>query len=111
MFDCFCKAFVEFAGGKCVEGLWIDDDEFGLMESAQKVFPFSDVYACFPADGGVDLSDDGGGDLDERYAPVEDGGDEAGEITDDSSTEGDDEAVSIMSGADHFTGYGFCLGE
>ncbi len=86
--------------GESFEGGGINEDETGGVERADEIFAFGEVDAGFAADGGVDLSDKGGGDLDERDAAEAGGSHESGYVTYDAATNGDEERVAIDAGAD-----------
>ena len=77
------------------------------MEGTDQVLALRRVDAGFAADRGIDLGDDGGGDLDEGKSAVENGGYEASQIAHDAAAERDDDGFPVMSGADHFAGEGF----
>ncbi len=69
-----------------------------MVEGADEVFSGEEVDAGFAADGGVDLGEEGGGDLDVTDSAHVDGGEEAGDVADDAATEGDEECVAVCSG-------------
>ena len=91
VFDDFGEAFPEFATRKGEEGLRVDEDQPGLVKSANEVFPLGCIDTGFPSDSRVDLRDDGGGDLDEGDAAIENGGDKARKISGNTPAKGHDE--------------------
>jgi len=96
MLDDFGITFAVNPVGKGGEGVGVDDDEAGLMEGPHEVLSFRSVDPSFSSDRRIDLGDDGGGNLDDRDAAVEDGGDKAGEVSHDASAKGDDEGFAIV---------------
>ena len=68
------------------------------MEAADEVFAGGEVDAGLAADGGVDLGEESGGDLDVADAAHVDGGEEAGDVADDAAAEGEEERVAVGSG-------------
>ncbi len=85
-------------GGEGAEEVGVDVDGEGLVEAADEVFSGCEVDAGLAADGGVDLGEEGAGDLDVADAAHVDGGEEAGDVADDSATEGEEEGVAVGSG-------------
>lgn len=81
------------------------------MEAADEVFAGDEVDAGFATDGGVDLAEEGGGDLEDGHAAEEDGGEEAGDVGDDTAAEADDEAGTVGAVGHHLFGEGFDFGE
>ena len=75
-----------------------------------RFLPASEVDAGLAADGGVDLREEGGGDLDVADAAHVDGGEEAGDVADDAATEGEEEGVAVGSGGGELLGEGFDAG-
>ena len=53
---------------------------------------------------GIDLSEQGSGDLEVVDAAHVDGGEEAGEVTDDAATEGDEDRGAVGAGCGEFGG-------
>ena len=62
------------------------------MEGSNQVFAAQQIDAGFAADGGVHLREQGGGNLDDRDAAHEDGGQKAADVAADTAAEGDDDA-------------------
>src|SRR5262249_39967648 len=64
---------------------------------SDQVFAGLEIDARFSADGTVDLSEQGGGNLDEGDATQITGGDETREVTDDTAAECDDEGLAFQA--------------
>ncbi len=107
VFDDFEEAGAVFARGEGAEDCGVDEDGVGLVEGAKEVFAALEVDAGFAADGGVDLSEEGGGDLDDGDASHEDGREEAADVAADASAEGDDDAGAVRAPGEHLVGEGF----
>ena len=65
------------------------------MEGADEVFAGGVVDAGFPADAGVDHREERGGDLDERDAAQDGGGDEARHVADDAPSQRQHRRVAL----------------
>ena len=89
-FDGLVEAGAELRGGEGAEEVGVDVDGEGLVEAADEVFSGREIDAGLAADGGVDLGEEGAGDLDEGNSAHVDGGEEAGDVADDSATEGEE---------------------
>ena len=89
------------------EEVGVGEDGLRVVEAADEVFSGDEVDAGFAADGGVDLGEEGGGDLHVADAAHVDGGEEAGDVADDSATEGEEERVAVGSGGGELLGEGF----
>lgn len=107
IFDEFVEAGAVFARGKCAESVGIGDDEARWVKGADEIFAFGEIDAGFAADGAIDLGEKSGGDMDESDAAEVSGGDEAGDIADNATAEGDEERVAVGAGANEAAGDGF----
>ena len=112
--DDFGEAAAILALGERFQSGRIDEHEARGIERADKIFAFRKIDSGLAADGGIDLRDERGGNLHERNATQAGGSDEAGDVTDDASADGDYERVAIDAGADErameFFGGGESLG-
>ena len=79
----------------------------GLVEGAEEVFAAGEIDAGFATNGGVDLGEEGGGDLDDRNAPHEDRREETAHVATDAAAEGDDDAGPVGATGEHLVGEGF----
>ena len=95
VFDDFGQAGGKFARGKGLQGGSIGDDGLGLVKRADHVFAEWVVDAGFAAHGGIDLTEQGGGDLDEGDAALVGGGGKTGQIADYAAAEGEDGGVAV----------------
>lgn len=95
VFDDFGKAGGKFARGQGAEGGGVGDNGLGLVEGADHIFAEGVVDAGFAANGGIDLTEQGGGDLDEGDAALVGGGGKAGQIADDAATEGEEGGAAV----------------
>ena len=69
-----------------------------MVEAADKVFSGAKVDSSFTTEGRVDLGEEGGGELDVGDSAHVDGGEEAGDVSNDSATEGEQECVAVGTG-------------
>ena len=90
-FDGLVEAGAELRGGEGGEEVGVGVDGDGVVEGADEVFARGKVDAGLATDGGVDLGEEGAGDLDVGDSAHVDGGEEAGDVADDSATEGQEE--------------------
>ena len=90
-----CKAGAEFVVGEGGEGVDVGVDGERVVEGSGEVFAGGEVDAGLAADGGVDLREGGGGDLDVADAAHVDGGEEAGHVAEDAAAEGDEDGVAV----------------
>lgn len=95
VFDDFSQAGGKFARGKGLQDGGIGDDGLGLVKRADHVFAERVVDAGFAAHGGIDLAEQGGGDLDEGDAALVGGGGKTGQIADYAAAEGEDGGVAV----------------
>ena len=95
VFDDFGQAGRKLARGKGLQGGGIGDDGLGLVKRADHVFAEQVVDAGFAAHGGIDLAEQGGGDLDEGDAALVGGGSKAGQIADYAAAEGEDDGAAV----------------
>ena len=109
--DGLLQSGAEFAWREGAEEVGVDEDSLRMVEAADEIFSGGEVDAGLAADGGVDLSEEGGGDLHVADAAHVDGGEEAGDVADDSAAEGDEEGVAVGSGEGELLGEGFDAGE
>jgi len=107
----FVEAGAVFALGEGAEDFGVDQDGEGLVEAADEVFAGEEIDAGFAANGGVDLAEEGGGDLEDGDAAEEDGGEETGDVGNDAAAEADDEAGAVGAVSHHLFGEGFDLAE
>jgi len=98
--DNFREAAAKLAFGEGFESGGIDENEARGIKRTDEIFAFGKIDAGLAAHGGIDLRDERGGDLNERDAAKTGGGDEAGDVTDDASADGDEERVAVDSGTD-----------
>ncbi len=110
-FDGFVEAGDEFGFGKRGEEVDVGEDGARVVKGADEVFAGGEVDAGFAADGGVDLGEEGGGDLDVGDAAHVDGGEEAGDVADDAASEGEQEGVAVGAVLGELLGEGFDGGE
>ena len=87
-FDGLLEAGAKLRGWEGAEEVGVGEDGLRVVEAADEVFSGEEIDAGFAADGGVDLGEEGGGDLDVADAAHVDGCEEAGDVADDASTEG-----------------------
>ena len=73
----------------------IDEDGLGLMECADKIFAGAKIDASLTADRRIDLRKNRGGNLNEIHTAHVEGREQAGNVADDASTEGQDRGFSI----------------
>ncbi len=106
-FDAFLEPGAELGGGKGAEEVGVGEDGLGVVEAADEVFAGEEVDAGFASDGGVDLCEQGAGELDVADTAHVDGGEEAGDVADDASTEGKQEGVAVGPGGGKLLGEGF----
>ena len=71
------------------------------MEAADEVLAFGEIDARLAADRGVNLGQEGCGDLYVTDAPHEDGSDKAADVANDATAEGDQERAAVPTGAKH----------
>jgi len=110
-FDGFLQACVEFGGGKSAEKIYVGEDSLRMVEAADEIFSCGEIDSGFSADGGVDLRQERRRDLDVADAPHVNGSEEAGDVAEDSATEGEEERVAVGSGVGELVGEGFDVGE
>ena len=106
-----CRPARSSAGGRVREEVGVGEDGLRMVEAADEIFSGGEVDAGLAADGGVDLGEEGGGDLHVADAAHVDGGEEAGDVADDAAAEGEEERVAVGSGAGELLGEGFDAGE
>ena len=82
----------------------VGQDQFGLFEDADEIFPALEVDSGFAADGGIDLREKGGGDLHEADSAHVDAGEESGDVSDDSAAQGDEHGVAVGLELDQLLG-------
>jgi hypothetical protein len=97
-FDAFEEACAKFAVGESLEDVDVGEDRARVVKAADEIFSGGKVDAGFAADGGVDLGEEGGRDLDVVDTAHVDGGEEAGEVADDAASEGDEEGGAVGAG-------------
>lgn len=90
MFYHFGKTGKEVWAGEGGEKGGVDDDAIRGGEGADFVFQAKEVEAGFSADGGIYLSQEGGGDVDAVHAPLEGGSGEAPEVGEDASAQAEE---------------------
>ena len=78
-----------------MQGGGVGDDGLGLVKRANHVLAKRVVDAGFAAHGGIDLAEQGGGDLDEGDAALVGGGGKAGQIADYAAAEGEDGGTAV----------------
>ena len=100
VFDDFGHACGEFARRQGSEGGGVDEDGLRLVKRADEVFALRVVHPGFAADGGIDLRQQGGWDLQAGDAALVAGGGEACDVADDAAAESDDEAVAVVTRGD-----------
>ena len=105
-FDGLLQASAELVGGQGAEEVSVGEDGLGVVEGADEVFTSEEVDAGLAADGGVYLREQGGGELDVTDTAHVNGGEEAGDVADDSATEGEEEGVAVGSGEGELLGEG-----
>ena len=105
--DDFVEARVEFALREGGEDGGVDQDSERLVEGSDEILACGEVRSGFATNGGVDLSEERGGNLNNRDAPHVDGGEETAKVVDDAATEGDDEAGAVGTTIGHLLGEGF----
>ena len=90
IFDDFGIAGAGFAGRQAVERGGVDQDQRGLVEAADQIFARAGVDRGLAADRRIDLGQQGGGQLHEMAAALEDGGGKADEVANDPAAQRDD---------------------
>ena len=108
--DGLLKSGAKLCWGEGAEDVGVGEDGLRMVEASDEIFPCEEVDAGLAADGGVDLGEEGGGELDVGDAAHVDGGEEAGDVADDSATEGEQEAVAVCSGEGELLGERFDAG-
>ncbi len=96
--DGFLEAGAELAWGEGGEGGGVGEDGEGVVEAAGEVFACEEVDAGFAADGGVDLGEEGGGELNVANAAHVDGGEEAGDVAEDAATQSQENRSAVGAG-------------
>ena len=81
------------------------------MEASDEILAGGEIGAGFAADRGVDLGEQGGGDLNVVDAAHVDGGEEAGEVADDAAAESDEDGGAVGARFSQFRGEAFDLRE
>ena len=74
------------------------------MERPNQVLAGTSVDSCLASDGGIDHREEGGGHLHDGHAAHERCGDEAGEVADHATTEGENRGVATESRGEQFVG-------
>src|SRR5579884_239168 len=80
-----------------------------MVEAADEVLAGDEVDAGLAAKRGVDLREQRSRDTDVANAAHIDGGEEAGEVADDTASEGEQDGVAVGPGVDQLLGKGFDL--
>ena len=106
VFDDFGNASRELAVGQGFQGVGVGDDHPGLVKRADHVFAEWMIDRSFAADRRINLSQQGGRDLDERRAALKHRCGKAGEITDDAATQCNQRGLALRAvrqqGIKHF---------
>ena len=97
VFDNLRESLTKYLGRKSSEDGGVDEDKARLVKGSQEVLSLLHVYSGFSAHRTIDLSDDGGGNLNEGDSPVKDGGYEPREVPDDAPSKGDHEAAPVVA--------------
>ncbi|MCY1507599.1 hypothetical protein D9M68_418800 [compost metagenome] len=84
-----------------VEHVGIGEHQIRLMEDADQVLAVRGIDAGLAADGGIDLCQERGRDLDETRATAHDASGKAGKIADDAPAKRDHRIVALDPGAKH----------
>ena len=90
IFDDFGIAGAGFARRQAVERGRVDQDQRGLVEAADQILARAGVDRGLAADRRIDLRQQGGGQLYEMAAALEDGGGKADQISNDAAAQRDD---------------------
>ena len=106
VFDDFEEASAIFARGEGAKNGGVNENGVRLVEGTEEVFAALEVDAGFAADGGVHLSEESGGDLNDGDAAHEDGGEKAADVSADAAAEGDDNARTVCATGEHLVGEG-----
>ena len=93
-FEHFGQAAAPFPGGQRAQERGFQHREFRHPEGPQHVFVAVQVYARFPADGGIHLRKKGGGKIGIADAPFVDGGRKAHEVRGDAAADGQKEGAA-----------------
>ncbi len=109
--DDFGEAATEFAVGKSAQEIGIGEDEFRRVEGTNEVLPFREIYAGFAADGAVCLSDERGGNVDKPDAAKIGSRGETGDVTDNSTANGDEKRLAVGARSGQGTSYLFGAAE
>ncbi len=104
VFDHLGVAGAELPLAQRVEGAGIGKDEGGLVERADQVLAVRRVDARLAADAGIDLRQEGGGNLNEAHAAAQRGGAEAGQVADHPAAERDDDVPPFDARLDQRVG-------
>src|SRR6185369_4340516 len=91
----FIKACIVLTLRQGGENRGIDEHGLGLVECADKILASAKIDASLTADRRVDLGKDRRGNLDEIHTAHVEGREQAGNVPDDASTEGEDRGFSI----------------
>src|SRR5579864_8853083 len=82
-----------------------------MVEASDEIFSRGKIDSGFAADRGVDLREECRRDLHVANAAHIDGGEEAGDVAEDSATEGEEQPIAVGSGAGELFGERFDAGE
>lgn len=94
VFDGLGEAAADFPGRQGAEEGRVDENREGVLKKADAVFELKKIDAQLSADGGVQLGQQGGGDLDEADAALEGGCAEAAHVADHAAAEVDQQRVA-----------------
>ena len=97
-FDGLEKAGAQLAVGEGLQDVDIGEDGSGVVEAADEVFACGEVDAGFAADGGVDLGEERGRNLDVVDAAHVDSGEEPSKVANNAAAESDEEGGAVGAG-------------
>jgi hypothetical protein len=95
MFDYLGQPGAELTTREGLKGSKIDYHYARLVKGADKVLPAAEVHARLSADAGINLGEEGCGNLHEIHASEERGSSEPGHVTDDPAAESYQNAAPV----------------
>ena len=89
----------DYVTGKEAKNIRIDENKLGLMKRTNEILPNGVIDACLSTDGSVDHAEQRRGNLYDRYATENSGGDEACHIGDDAAAQPNQDRIAADSAA------------
>ncbi len=101
MLDDFGEALIEFAARQRLQNIEVINDQRGLMENADQIFPRARVHSGFPADRAVNHRQQRGWNLDMRNTAVINRRHESRNVANHPAAETNDKRLAIKSRCNH----------